>query len=74
MFLAIQPFSYNSLWFAGIYVRGSIPKLFLVRVITKAARNTAEGVKFTYFMTGNSVLVAEWPSDLHQLTESKKKN
>jgi len=44
--LAIQPFPYNSLWFAGIYVRGSIPKSFLVRVIMKVARNTVEGVKF----------------------------
>ena len=28
IFLAVQPFPYNSIWFAGIYVRGCIPKLF----------------------------------------------
>jgi len=26
--LAVRPFPYNSIWFAGIYVRGCIPKLF----------------------------------------------
>ena len=61
IFLAVQPFSYNSVWFAGIYVRGGgITKLFLVRVIMGLARNIVGGVKFTFTMTGISVRVVEW--------------
>jgi len=46
MFLAFQPFPYNSLWLAEIYVRGYIPKLFLVKAIMKAVRNTVDDVTF----------------------------
>jgi hypothetical protein len=58
MFLAVQSFPYNSLWFAGIYVRGCIPKLFLARVIMKVVRNTVEGVKFIIATMVCSVFVA----------------
>jgi len=34
------------LWFAGIYGRGCILKLFLVRAIMTVVRNIVEGVKF----------------------------
>jgi len=55
LFLAVQPFSYNSTWFVEIFVRGSIPKSFLVRVIMKVVRNTLEGVKFIIAMMVHSV-------------------
>ncbi|MFZ0896778.1 MAG: hypothetical protein WAZ77_19935 [Candidatus Nitrosopolaris sp.] len=60
IFLGVQPFPYNSAWFAGIYVRGRIPKSFLVRVIMKVVRNTVEGMRFISFITNRSVLVAVW--------------
>ena len=54
-------FSYDSVWFAGIYVRGGgITKLFLVRVIMGLARIIGGGVRFTFTMTGISVRVVEW--------------
>ena len=48
------------LWFAGIYVRGCILKLFLVRAIMTVVRNIVEGVKFTIPMMLCSVFVAVW--------------
>jgi hypothetical protein len=71
MFLEVYLFS--TAWLVRIYVRGCIPKLRLVRAVTKVARNTAEGVRFTSTMKGNSVHAAEWHKELHQLIESKKK-
>ena len=53
-----QPFPYNSVWFAGIYVRGCIPKLFLVRVIMKVVKNTVEGVRCIFVTMVSSVPVA----------------
>jgi hypothetical protein len=53
-------FSYDSVWFAGIFVKGPIPISFLVRVIMKVVRNTVEGVKSTYFMMVTLVRAAEW--------------
>jgi hypothetical protein len=73
MFLTVQPFSYTSTWFAGIYVRGSIPKSFLVRVIMKVVRNTVEGVKFTFPMMAYFVLVAAWHYECHQLVKEIRK-
>jgi hypothetical protein len=61
IFLAVQPFAYNSVWLAGIYVRGCIPKSFLVKAIMKVVRNTVEDVKFTYFMMAPFVRAVEWP-------------
>ena len=66
MFLAVEPFRYNSIWFVEIFVRGSIPKSFLVRVIMKAVRNTAEDVKFIIAMMVCSVFVAGWHYGHHQ--------
>jgi hypothetical protein len=60
MFLAVQPFTYNSLWFVEIYAKDYIPKLLLVRAIMGPARNIVGGVKFTFTMTGISVHAAEW--------------
>jgi hypothetical protein len=57
IFLAVQPFPYNPLWFAGIYVRGCIPKLFLERVTMKVVENTVEGVRFIITTKVRSVLV-----------------
>jgi hypothetical protein len=51
----VQPFPYNSLWFAGIYVRICTPKLFLVRVVMRVVRNTVEDVRFTYFIEASFV-------------------
>jgi hypothetical protein len=45
-YLAGQPFPFNSIWFAEIYVKGCIRKLFLVRAMVKVVRNTGEGVEF----------------------------
>jgi hypothetical protein len=53
--LSVQPFPYNSIWFVEIFVRGSIPRLFLVRVIMKVVENTVEGVKFTFPMMAYTV-------------------
>jgi len=60
IFLTVQPFQYNSIWFAGIYVRGCIPKLFLVRAIMKVVENTVEGVRFIIAKMACSVFVAAW--------------
>jgi hypothetical protein len=60
MFLAVQPFSYSSIWFVEIFVRGSIPKSFLVRVLMKVVRNTVEGVKFIIAMMVHSVFAVVW--------------
>ena len=62
-----QPFPYNSVWFAGIYVRGCIPKLLLVRAIMKVVENTVEDVRFTIVTTVCSVLVAVWHYECHRL-------
>jgi hypothetical protein len=48
IFLAVQPFSYNSIWLVEIYVRDS-SKLFLVRAIMKVVRNTVEDVCVVYY-------------------------
>jgi hypothetical protein len=45
-------FSYHIIWFVEIYVKRCSLKLFSVRAITKVARNTAGGAKFTYFHQG----------------------
>jgi hypothetical protein len=66
IFLAVQPFSYNSIWFAGIYAKDCIPKLFLVRAVMKVVRNTVEGVKFTFTTVVCSVLVAAWHYECHR--------
>jgi hypothetical protein len=60
MFLAVQPFSYNSVWFAGVYLRGCIPKILSIRAITKVVRNTYR-CEFTSFMMAPFVRAAEWP-------------
>jgi len=57
IFLAVQPLPYNLLWLVEIYVRGCIPKLFLIRAIMKVGRNTLEGVKFIPIVMVYSVLV-----------------
>ena len=49
----------NSVWIEEIYVRGSISKSFLVRVIIKMVRNTVEGAKFTFTTMVCSVLIAD---------------
>jgi hypothetical protein len=58
-------FFLNSVWFAGIYVRGCIPKLFFVRTIMKGVRNTVEDVRFTYFIEASFVRAVGWHSDFH---------
>jgi hypothetical protein len=55
-----KPFPYNSIWFAGIYAIGYIPKLFLVNAIMKVVRNTLEGVKYIITTMVCSVLVVVW--------------
>jgi hypothetical protein len=52
--------SYTPVWFARIYVRGSIPKWFLVEAIMKVVRNTVEGVRIIITKMVCSVLVAAW--------------
>jgi hypothetical protein len=73
MFLEVQPFSYNSIWFGGTYVSSCIPKLFLVRVIMKVVRNTVEGVKFIITTMARSVGVAVWHYGCHQLVKEVRK-
>jgi hypothetical protein len=65
-------FFFNSVWFAGIYVRGCIRKLFLVRAIMKVAKSTVEDVRFTFTMTVCSVLVAVWHYECHRLIKGIK--
>jgi len=36
----------STVWLVRIYVRGCIPKLYLVKAIMKVVRNTVEGVRF----------------------------
>jgi len=66
-------FPYNSPWFAGIYVRGCIRKLFLVRAIMKVVRNIVEGVKFITAMMVCAVLVVVWHCGCHQLIKEIRK-
>ena len=73
MFLAVQSFPYNSLWFVEIYVRGCIRKLFLVRATMKVVRNTVEDVKFIITTMVCSVLVVVWHYECHLLIEGIKK-
>jgi hypothetical protein len=73
MFLAVRPFAYNSIWFVEIFVRGSIPKLFLVRAIMKVVRNTVEGVRFIITTMVGSVVVAVWHYECHQLIKEIRK-
>jgi hypothetical protein len=54
-------------------VGGSIPKLFLVRVIMKAVRNTVEGVRFIIAMMACSVFVVGWHYECHQLIKEIRK-
>jgi hypothetical protein len=65
--------SYTPVWFARIYVRGFIPKSFLVRVIMKVVRNIVGGVKFTFPMMACSVLVAVWRYECHELVKEIRK-
>ena len=65
IFLAVQPFPYNSVWFVEIYVRGCISKLFLVKVIMKVVRNTVDDVRFIIATMVYSVLVAVWHYECH---------
>jgi hypothetical protein len=74
IFLAVQPFTYNSLWFVEIYVRGCIPKSFLVRVIMKVVKNTVDDVRFIYLMMAPFVRAVEWHQELHPHLEEAKKN
>jgi hypothetical protein len=73
IFLAVQPFPHNSLWLVEIYVRGSIPKLLLVRAIMMVVRNIAEDVKFIITTMACSVLIAVWHYGYHQLVREIRK-
>ena len=61
IFLAVQPFSYNSAWFAGIYVR--FRKLFF----GKSHYDDYEDVKFIIATMVRSVPVAVWHYECHQV-------
>jgi len=52
IFLAVRPFSYNSLRLAGIYVKNCILKLLSVNPTMEVVRNIAEGAKFIFFDHG----------------------
>ena len=73
IFLAVQPFPYNSIWFAGIYVRGCIPKSFLVRVSMNLARNIVEDVRFIITTMVCSVLVVVWHYGCYPRTKEIRK-
>ncbi|MGB6673869.1 MAG: hypothetical protein WBE34_15670, partial [Candidatus Nitrosopolaris sp.] len=73
IFLGVQRFPYNSIWFAGIYARGCIRKLFLVRVIMKVVRNIVEGVRFIIATMLCTVLVVVWHYECHHLIKGIRK-
>ena len=60
IFLAVRPFSHNSLRLVGIYVKNCILKLLSVNPILEVVRNIAEGAKFISLITERFVLAAGW--------------
>jgi hypothetical protein len=60
MFLAVQPFSYNSIWFVEIYVKDLILDLLLVKPIMEMGINIVDVVKYISFMMAYFVLVVVW--------------
>lgn len=55
-----QIISWKSLWFAEIYAKDYIPKLFLVEANTAPVIDIVGDVKFTSPREGNSADVVEW--------------
>jgi hypothetical protein len=59
--------------FAGINVRGCIPKLFLVRAVMEEVRNIVEDVKFIIATVVCSFLIAVWHYECHLLIKGIRK-
>ena len=49
----------STVWLVRIYVRGCIPKLYLVKAIMKVVRNTVEYVKYISIVTASFVHAVE---------------